>query len=48
MSEYEELAENKANSDKVNKKLDELTEKHEEINKEFSKITEDKINHKNK
>ena len=42
MSEYEELAENKADSNEVNKRLDELTEKHEEINQEFSKMTDDK------
>jgi len=42
MSEYDELAENKAGNEIINKKLDELTEKHEEINKEFSKLTDKK------
>jgi deoxyadenosine/deoxycytidine kinase len=42
MSEYNELAENKAGNEIINKKLDELTEKHEEINKEFSKLTDKK------
>jgi len=39
MSEYEELAEKEADTSIVNKKLDELTIKHKEINSVFSKMT---------